>query len=41
MPDDEKILGFTNIWYKKGLEWSILFEIDEELSISIFPVEYF
>lgn len=41
MPNDEKILGFTNIWYKKGLEWSVLFEIDEELSISIFPVEYF
>lgn len=41
MPTDADILGFTNLWYKDGLAQSITCELDEKLSIEIFPLSYF
>lgn len=41
MPDDDKILGFTNIWYKDGIKNSIDFELKSDLRINIFHVSYF
>jgi len=40
MPDDEKILGFSNIWYRPGIENKIKVDLDGE-SISIFSLPYF
>lgn len=41
MPDDEKILGFSNKWYKIGVQNKILYPITNGLQIFIFPVLYF
>jgi hypothetical protein len=41
MPDDEKILGFSNPWYKSGLQQLKLFTLEENLSINIFSLPYF
>lgn len=41
MPTDEHILGFTNIWYKDGLQNSISYDLDDNLTIQIFPLPYF
>ncbi|MBB6003916.1 hypothetical protein [Arcicella rosea] len=41
MPDDENILGFTNIWYKEGLQNSLTYNLDDGLNIQIFPLELF
>ncbi len=41
MPTDEHILGFTNIWYKDGLQNSISYDLDDNLTIQIFPLLYF
>ncbi len=41
MPDDENILGFTNIWYKEGLQNSLTYHLDDELNIQIFPLDLF
>ncbi len=41
MPDDISALGFTNKWYKSGIENRFLFQLDEQISIPIFPVSYF
>ncbi len=41
MPEDSKILGFTNSWYSEGLKNIKSFMIDEEVEIMIFDLEYF
>lgn len=41
MPTDEHILGFTNIWYKDGLQNSISYNLEENLEIQIFNLPYF
>ncbi len=41
MPTDEHILGFTNIWYKDGLQNSISYDLDNDLKIQIFQLSYF
>lgn len=41
MPTEEAVLGFTNTWYKEGMEESFLYEIDEEISIRLMPFPYF
>jgi hypothetical protein len=41
MPTDEHILGFTNIWYKDGLQNSISFDLENNLTIQIFTLSYF
>ncbi|GAA4443312.1 hypothetical protein GCM10023188_43870 [Pontibacter saemangeumensis] len=42
MPDDPKILGFSNPWYQPGLEQSIQTALPGgELRIRILPVAYF
>jgi predicted nucleotidyltransferase len=41
MPTDERILSFTNIWYKDGLQNSISYDLDDNLTIQIFPLPYF
>jgi predicted nucleotidyltransferase len=33
MPDDEKILGFSNRWYAKGIETAVKTELEERLVI--------
>lgn len=41
MPLEEKVLGFTNKWYKNGVQESFLFEIDSGISIRLMPYHYF
>lgn len=41
MPTDEHILGFTNIWYKEGLQNSISYDLEDNLMIQIFTLPYF
>jgi hypothetical protein len=41
MPIDEDVLGFSNIWYKEGIEKSFLYEIDKDVSIRLMPFHYF
>jgi predicted nucleotidyltransferase len=41
MPDDESILGFSNPWYKPGLEKTKLYSLDQDLSIKLLPLPYF
>ena len=41
MPTDEKILGFSNIWYSEGFKNSIDFTIDELHKVKIFSPTYF
>ena len=41
MPTDEHILGFTNIWYKDGLQNSISYDLEDNLKIQIFRLPYF
>lgn len=41
MPTDPKILGFSNKWYKSGMDKSILFTLPSTLNIRIFTVPYF
>lgn len=41
MPTDEHILGFTNIWYKEGLQNSISYDLEDNLTIQIFTLPYF
>ncbi|RDG32099.1 hypothetical protein DV872_09470 [Oceanispirochaeta sp. M1] len=40
MTDYPSILGFSNRWYKPGIEHKILMKIDEDLLIYLFPVIY-
>ena len=41
MPTDEKILGFTNMWYAEGFKKAINYTIDESHSVKIFAPPYF
>ena len=41
MPMDEMALGFTNKWYKRGVEESFLYRIDSDISIRLMPYHYF
>jgi hypothetical protein len=41
IPDDENILGFTNTWYKLGIQKSIDFELEIGFKIKIFPIDIF
>ena len=41
MPDDPKILGFSNPWYQPGLDHSNLIALTPDLEVRILPVAYF
>lgn len=41
MPNDSKILGFSNRWYLLGFDKSINIKIAENISIKILSIEYF
>lgn len=41
MSTDEKVLGFSNRWYKEGVRQSVTYALDEGQSIRIFPAPYF
>jgi len=41
MPDDEKILGFSNPWYAPGIERATDYALTDTLSIRIFTLPYF
>lgn len=41
MPTDDKILGFTNIWYKEGFKYSSDYLIYPQHSVKIFSPPYF
>lgn len=41
MPDNERILGFSNRWYSKGLENKIEYILPNGQTIYIFPVTYY
>jgi predicted nucleotidyltransferase len=41
MPTDEHILRYTNIWYKEGLQNSVSYNLDDDLTIQIFTLPYF
>jgi predicted nucleotidyltransferase len=41
MPDDGEILGFSNKWYREGLNSSETFDIPGGEEIYIFPIHYF
>ena len=41
MPDDAKILGFTNRWYARGIETAVLHCLTAELDIKLLSPELF
>lgn len=41
MPTDENILGFSNPWYKTGLEQKETFILEDETKIYILPIELY
>lgn len=41
MPTDEKILGFSNKWYKEGFEKKLKYKLPDDLEIFILPLSYF
>jgi predicted nucleotidyltransferase len=41
MPTSEKILGFTNRWYKDGYSKANQYKIDNKYTVKIFSPEYF
>lgn len=41
MPDDEKILGFSNRWYAKGLVNKVKYELPNGSHVYVFPVTYY
>jgi len=41
MATDEKILGFSNIWYKEGFQTAIDYEIDDQHTVKIFDCPHF
>jgi predicted nucleotidyltransferase len=41
MPIDEKILGFSNVWYAEGFKNSIAYTIDDQHDVRIFTPPYF
>jgi predicted nucleotidyltransferase len=41
MPDDEKILGFTNIWYAKSMENAQNYSLADDLTIRLLTPPFF
>ncbi|WP_353612502.1 hypothetical protein [Methylobacterium sp. Leaf456] len=41
MPDDAAILGFTNRWYKRGIETAVAYLLTEALAIRLLTPELF
>lgn len=41
MPTDENILGFGNRWYKKAIEYSIIYPLTPKMKIRIVSAPYF
>ncbi|MDD3687696.1 MAG: hypothetical protein PHE56_13140 [Bacteroidales bacterium] len=41
MPTNDKILGFSNIWYSEGIKSREEVKISNEIAIFILPVEYY
>lgn len=41
MPDDERVLGFSNRWYSKGMVNRINYTLPNQETIHIFPVTYY
>lgn len=41
MPDDEKILGYSNRWYKPALQEAIPYQLQEDLTIQLITPVYF
>lgn len=41
MPDDERVLGFSNRWYSKGMANRISYTLPNKETIHIFPVTYY
>lgn len=41
MPNDEKIMGFTNKWYKSGMQHKIEKVLPDGQTIFVFPTEYY
>jgi len=41
MPDDENVIGFSNPWYKPGLQNVQSYTMDDDLDINILPLPYF
>jgi len=41
MPTDEEILGFSNRWYKLGLDYILKYELAEDIQIRLFEAPYF
>jgi predicted nucleotidyltransferase len=41
MPDEPRILGFSNRWYKHGIKEATLFKLDEATTIQIFSAPFY
>jgi len=41
MPTDSNVLGFTNIWYKKGVDTKISKTLPDGTEVFVFPPEYY
>lgn len=41
MPLDEKILGFSNLWYKPALDSAIVHELESDLRVRVVTAVYF
>lgn len=41
MPDDEKVIGFSNPWYRPGLQKVQSYQLTDGLEINILPLPYF
>ncbi len=41
MPTNEDILGFSNLWYKRGFQTAIDYKIDDLTIVKIFDAPYF
>ena len=41
MPDDEKILGYGNRWYAKGLETAEPYKLNDEITVRLLTPPYF
>ena len=41
MPDRESVLGFTNRWYRPGIQNRMVFEIQDGISVYILPPLYY
>lgn len=41
MPTDERVLGFSNMWYKAGYRAAVTQAIDTRRRIKLFPAPYF